>query len=896
MQPNRCRLALAVFFVSATAAQSQPLEIVGSPRSVSPTRHGKLALGFELNADSIRQADGDVRIQLPGRGGTVLLHRTRFEDRGDGDGFWVGSADGRDDSEVLLTVKNGYMAGTIRYGSEVYEVRPAADGHVLELLDFNSFPACAGAERAEGLENDPLAVAPEILERAAARAGRPVALAGAQDAAVAFATGDSVFIDLLSAYTPQARAAAGGTAQIGAVIQAAVDASNQAFVNSNIGIRYRLVRAVEVAYNDSGNIKTDMTWVSTSAEVAAQRDLYGADLVSLVVNNGGGYCGVGYVMRSVSPSFASAAFQVTVRSCAVGNLTFAHEHGHNLGMEHDPANAVASNDASFPWSYGHFVDASFRTVRSYANVCPSGCRRVPYYSNPEVSYLGYPTGVANSKDNARTATLVADLVAGFRTAPSASTPAVPTGLIASAASAGQVNLFWNDASSNETGFRIERSTAGASFVEIAVLPANFSAYPDSTTVHSTSYSYRVRSYNGNGNSAYSNTASVTTPLPPAPLPPSLLVATLAGATQANLAWADNSLNETGFKMERSANGAAFVEITVLAAGSTSFADSTLAPSTTYDYRVRASNAGGNSGYSNTSSVTTQAAASAPSAPAGLSATAANATQVNLAWNDTSSNETGFKVERSSEGGAFAQIATAGANATGYADTSVSGGGNYAYRVRANNATGDSGYSNTATVSTPAAPTAPAAPASVGASVVSATQVNLAWLDSSSNETGFKVERSTNGSAFAEVAVLGSNTSGYFDLTTTAGSSYSYRVRAYNAVGHSAYSNTATANTPAAPTAPSAPAGLLASVIGSSQVNLAWSDTSSNETGFKVERSANGGGFVEIASLGANATGHSDTTVSAGNSYAYRVKAYNGLGDSAYSNTANAVNWVFTSLR
>jgi hypothetical protein len=72
------------------------------------------------------------------------------------------------------------------------------------------------------------------------------------------------------------------------------------------------------------------------------------------------------------------------------------------------------------------------------------------------------------------------------------------------------------------------------------------------------------------------------------------------ASQINLSWTDNSGNETGFKIERCQgnNCTNFVEITQVAAGTTSYADGGLASNTFYRYRVRASNAAGDSAYSN----------------------------------------------------------------------------------------------------------------------------------------------------------------------------------------------------------------------------------------------------------------------------------------------------------
>lgn len=87
-------------------------------------------------------------------------------------------------------------------------------------------------------------------------------------------------------------------------------------------------------------------------------------------------------------------------------------------------------------------------------------------------------------------------------------------------------------------------------------------------------------------------------------------------------------------------------------------------------------------------------------------------------------------------------------------------------------------------------------------------------------------------------------------------------------------------------APNAPGGLAATAAGTSQVDLAWSDNSGNETGFTIERDA-GGGFAQIAQVGANTTNYSDTGLTCESSYSYRVYASNCGGDSGFSNTASA---------
>jgi hypothetical protein len=93
---------------------------------------------------------------------------------------------------------------------------------------------------------------------------------------------------------------------------------------------------------------------------------------------------------------------------------------------------------------------------------------------------------------------------------------------------------------------------------------------------------------------------------------------------------------------------------------------------------------------------------------------------------------------------------------------------------------------------------PAAPSNLSASAVSASQINLQWTDNATNEQGFEIERCTGSgcSNFALLTTVGANTTSLSNTGLAANTTYRYRVRAYNADGDSAYSNTAAATTPA----------------------------------------------------------------------------------------------------
>ncbi|MBL7851202.1 MAG: fibronectin type III domain-containing protein [Cyclobacteriaceae bacterium] len=474
-------------------------------------------------------------------------------------------------------------------------------------------------------------------------------------------------------------------------------------------------------------------------------------------------------------------------------------------------------------------------------------------------------------------------------------PAAPTSLSGTATSATTITLTWTDNAGDETGFKIERAIVGGTgYTEIATVGANVTTYQNTGLTATTTYTYRVRAFNNSGNSAFSNAVTIVTP-DTVPAAPSNLTASAILPTQINLSWTDNSSNETGFKIERAPGGTTtFTEIATVTAGTTSYQNTGLTASTSYSYRVVAFNAAGNSSYSNTATATTPATTTVPTAPANLTATAVSSSQINLAWTDNSSNEQGFKIERAPGGTTtFAEITTVGAGITSYSNTGLTASTSYSYRVRAYNTAGNSGYTNTATATTSSTTTIPTAPSNLAATASSSSQINLAWSDNASNEQGFRIERAPGGtSTFAEIATVGAGVTTYQNTGLTASTSYNYRVRAYNTAGNSGYSNTASATTLAATVPPVAPTNLTATAASTSAINLAWTDNSSDEQGFRIERAPGGTTtFSEIATVAAGVTSYSNTGLGASTSYSYRVRAYNANGNSGYTNTASATTFT-----
>ena len=269
----------------------------------------------------------------------------------------------------------------------------------------------------------------------------------------------------------------------------------------------------------------------------------------------------------------------------------------------------------------------------------------------------------------------------------------------------------------------------------------------------------------------------------APAAPSNLQAKPAGANQIDLSWQDNSDNEDEFQIARKKKGESdWQTIDSVLADSTTFPDTGLDWETDYEYRVRAVNSEGTSSWSAVASASTPPEpSSAPAAPENLAANAQSPVEVFLSWQDKSSNEEGFQLQRAQnppDDWTLIQDEDAlVAGQTGHSDTPVGSDTTYFYRVRAVNVAGESNWSNQVSVTT----TELAAPDTLSLAVVNDSDVEITWRDNSQYEESFEIRRNN-----IIIASVGEDAEMYVDEDVEPETEYSYEVRALDGIGESAW--------------------------------------------------------------------------------------------------------------
>ncbi|NMC52520.1 MAG: hypothetical protein GYA48_02660 [Chloroflexi bacterium] len=765
-------LIAAVFGALPVFAQESAPAVFDDPEQASyphlaPTPELVRARNVQVNYDLLRQA----AVELQSSGGPFSITLNLFSDAtftaelqaaavdANGVTTLTGAVSSQPGSEVSLAFKENTLAGTLNLVNAFYR---------LYMLDANQ--ALLEQVNLANLPIDSISPTPPITAYNLQAQG----LVGDDDGSL---------LDVLVVYTPEARNRAGGTPAIQSSIAQAISDANNSYKNSLINTQMNLVYSSELDFTELGSTKDNyedtldyLTYTNDGYmdEVHSLRNTHAADLVVLV-QEGGYYCGIAWMLQQGYESFFDQyAFAVVSRGCLT-YYTLAHETGHNMGAHHNIQDALGSG--YFNYSYGHIVNGVFRTIMAYPNgtLCTNDCPRINYWSNPNVSYNGYPTGTS-SADNARTLNTTRATAARFR---DGAPPAVPTSVSGSALSRTSIQVTWADASNNEAGFRVERAAIGSStWAQIGGAGSNQTSYTDANLTCSTSYRYRVKSYNGNGTSAASAEKTLTTQS--CIYPPSGLTATTLSATQIRLNWTDTNTSETGYRVERAPQGSSsWSAIGTTAANATSYTDSTLTCSSTYQYRVI-----GLDSVSESTPSSTVTVSSGLCAPGSLSSAAISMQRIRLTWSDTNSLEGNYRVERSPDGAAWTLLSDLPANSTQFEEAGLTCGTTYYYRVTA---TGSGLVSSTPAQVTRAtrACGVPLAPQGGEGKGFSLTAIQVEWQDVIDDETGYRVERSLNGSSgWTAVGTTGQNETTFVDSNLQNGVTYYYRVIAANDYGSS----------------------------------------------------------------------------------------------------------------
>jgi hypothetical protein len=368
-------------------------------------------------------------------------------------------------------------------------------------------------------------------------------------------------------------------------------------------------------------------------------------------------------------------------------------------------------------------------------------------------------------------------------------PAPPTDLAATAAPT-SVYLTWTDNSDTEGGFSIERKDGGGDFRRVRRTAPDEAEYLDTGVKPGTLYTYRVSAFVGTA--AYSDyTLEVEVTTPAILGRPTNLALSAVSTTELKLTWTDNASGEQGFEVQRRKTGTSFARLKLLPANTLTHTDSGLEPGTKYVYRVRAYSGTHASRFSNQASRKTKRA---PAPPSHLLAVPNDASTITLTWMDRSGTETGFRIERL-QGADWISAGSVAANVTTFKQTGLTPATTYTFQVRAVSGGYVSAPSNSADAKTWLAPPAPG---SLQVTSVTTTSVGLSWVDTSALETGFRIERSTDGVNFTTLTTRpfspGSGTTQtYTDTSVAHLTTYSYRVRAISGTYASAPSNVVTAS-------------------------------------------------------------------------------------------------------
>ncbi len=386
-------ILLSIGTVALACAQVRQDEAPGSPEllAATPADAGNPGGTAEvlLDVDLLAQLErgAPFRIALPS--GLCEAYVARVERRSPSSFSVFARVAADPDARLILTSVNGSVAGVFRLPqSQTYlTLRTRAAGGVT-LEPFNpAGPDGCGTQTSGRRFPSPV---PDGTDGGAAggERGGPIGEACSEQPTVSY--------DVLVVYTLAARDEAGGTDQILAEAQLAVDTTNQVYEDSLLALRARLVYVYGTSYVELSDLEDDRDNLADPDDfnmdvVHAYRDLYGADFVVLMVANvGQDGCGIAFC----TPSGSAEGFCVVLRECASANFTFPHEVGHLQGCAHnrEDAGTGCNEDCySFGYRFTGDDDQGYRTVMAYNNGAEE-FTRIGVLSNPNVFWQGAACG------------------------------------------------------------------------------------------------------------------------------------------------------------------------------------------------------------------------------------------------------------------------------------------------------------------------------------------------------------------------------------------------------------------------------------------------------------------------------------------------------------------------
>jgi len=369
-----------------------------------------------------------------------------------------------------------------------------------------------------------------------------------------------------------------------------------------------------------------------------------------------------------------------------------------MAPSHVRSESIASRWVDISWHDNSTNEGSFEVLRSTDGVTFSVVASVPANTttlrvtnlHPSTSYQ-VTVRAANAGGASRTA---AALTVSTNDEP----PAAPVGLVVVSVSSRSIDLSWNDMADNEDSYYVEEYDPNYGWSTVDILPANSTSARDTVVMPDLQYTYRIRARNSVGYSAPSNVVVVRTADEPPAAPSGLTVASL-WSNALDLAWIDNSSNETEFRVALSTDGVNFDNRTTVGANVHTVRINDLRPESTYWFKVRAGNAAGYSGYTQAVVATTTTLPAPPS----LTATRDESTpalDVVLSWTPVNPQLIdGYRVARSTDNTHWDNVGVTTATISSFRDaTGLVAGQRYYYKVRAFKAYPDrtyySGYSNT----------------------------------------------------------------------------------------------------------------------------------------------------------------------------------------------------------